>query len=142
VSKRDAQADLALLKAATPGPWKHDDRSGCTAVRTGETPGLSSDNEDIICHSARGAKFNGSYWDMDAQTRKNFAFIAACPEMVEHWINRAVEAEKAVRAVMALRAARDAYRLHSTEANDMRLTEAAETAKQSLDRIKEVLSHD
>jgi hypothetical protein len=95
MDKRDVKTDLALLKAATPGPWKHDDRSGCTAVRTGETPGLNRDHEDVICYSSKGAAYDEKRgcWDMDEQTRKDFAFIAACPEMVEHWLNRAVEAE-------------------------------------------------
>lgn len=82
MTPEELQAIRELVNKATPGPWRHDDRSGCTAVRTDETNGLNRDHEDVICFSNKGAKFDGMKWTMDEQTRLDFAFIAWCREGV------------------------------------------------------------
>jgi hypothetical protein len=76
VSKRDAQADLALMKAATPGPWWW------------RRKGYLFEMSDVFS----GVDSGYDQW-FNSPTDEDAAFIAACPEMVEHWIDRAVEAE-------------------------------------------------
>lgn len=70
----------ARERAATPGPWVCDKRSGCCAVypasRESDSPGCHSDHDRNIAFSAKGAHYNGTHWDMDAQRQLDFTFIA------------------------------------------------------------------
>jgi hypothetical protein len=83
MEKRDAKADLALLKAATPGPWWW------------RRKGHLCEMSDVFS----GVDSGYDQW-FNSPSDEDAAFIAACPEMVEHWINRAVEVEKVLRDAM------------------------------------------
>jgi hypothetical protein len=87
MDKRDAKADLAFLKAATPGPWRvngtDEELEGFVISDIGPTQDSDGD---------RASEYIATVYEAP-----NAAFIAASPEMVEHWINRAVEAETALR---------------------------------------------
>jgi hypothetical protein len=94
MDKRDAKADLSLLEAATKGPWFYYEQLG-------ECDKKLYDTHQGVVWTSRGPGYgavcevNHSY--PRVPTMANARFIAACPEMVEHWINRAVELEDTVR---------------------------------------------
>lgn len=68
----------------TPGPWKLDQRSGCLAVypATDDRNCLSGASNFAIHYSNKGAKFNGSFWDMDEQAKADARLISAAPELL------------------------------------------------------------
>jgi hypothetical protein len=84
--RRDAQADLALLKAATPGPWRVNGTDEELEGFVISDIGFTQDSDGDMA----------SEYIATVYEAPNAAFSAACPEMVEHYINRAVEAEKAL----------------------------------------------
>lgn len=68
-------------------PMVADLRGECCAVylesRKDDSEGLNPDQERIIFYSSKGAKFNGSHWDMGREDQELARAIAAIPEMYE-----------------------------------------------------------
>ena len=71
----------------TPGPWVADIRGGCAAIypscRYDDTPGCHCDDDRNIVFSSKGAKYNGTHWEIDGSVEHDFNLMAAAPELLE-----------------------------------------------------------
>ncbi|QOV59865.1 hypothetical protein AMN10_06810 [Klebsiella variicola] len=73
----------------TPGPWVLDERVACVAIyqkgRENDTNGCHADDERNIAYSRKGAEYDDvvGYWSMDKKTARDFALMAAAPELLE-----------------------------------------------------------
>lgn len=71
----------------TPGEWIADIRGGCAAIypkdRSDDTPGCHRSDERNIAYSCKGAKFNGTHWELDDVVEHDFKVMAAAPELLE-----------------------------------------------------------
>lgn len=71
----------------TPGPWVADIRGGCAAIypkdKSEYTPGCHSDDSRNVAYSCKGAKFNGTHWELDDSVQHDFMVMAAAPELLE-----------------------------------------------------------
>jgi hypothetical protein len=95
MDKRDAKADLAAIKSI--GPLRAVSKQVCglghTDVETcGYATVISADGEEVI-RDCWGDDENGGRPYFQYIPNKLAMAFATCPDMVEHWINRAAEAE-------------------------------------------------
>ena len=71
----------------TPGPWVADIRGGCAAIypscRYDDTPGCHRDDNRNIAFSSKGAKYNGTHWEIDGSVEHDFNLMAAAPDLLE-----------------------------------------------------------
>ncbi|WP_289141517.1 hypothetical protein [uncultured Brevibacillus sp.] len=89
LDKRDAQADLELCEAATPGPWKWEDGNDMEVGRF-----VGGDGK-IICDFGDGEHYyptEGTKPDWNDER-----FILEAREALPYWIHRAQAVEAALR---------------------------------------------
>ena len=95
--KRDAEKDLAVCNAATPGPWTTRTEDIGSDIPFDVTLWVDGPDEQQICTTDPDIYCN---YGIDYNQAKNDAeFIATAREALPWWIKGALKLEKALRAV-------------------------------------------